>query len=156
MNKEDYLNVLEESFDTQLEVYGEKRSSKLVWVANAIFDFNTYDDALDEEFAIIALEVAQAITKGKTFEYIEDETRYKNYVLMCHIPFFANRLSWGSSIRGAFWDCWVCGENKGDYFSLDSPYLKIDEDFNTIMTFSREEWKMFMEALFEFCEKEAL
>ena len=60
---------------------------------------------------------------------------------MCNMPFFANRLDWGTSIRGAWWnDCTfqTCG--------LWNGYDQMLEQIK----FTSEEWKRFINAVIEF------
>lgn len=78
--------------------------SRLEFLSDAVFDFTTYDGGVSAHFAEKAVEVCAAISDGTTFEYIKDPERYQWYLLMCNMPFFAKRLEWGTSIRGAWWD----------------------------------------------------
>lgn len=52
-------------------------------------------------FARKAVEVCAAINDRQTFDYINDPNDYLWYLLMCNMPFFAERLECGISIRGA-------------------------------------------------------
>ena len=47
-----------------------------------------------------------AIGNSKTFEYQEEEEseNYNWFLIMCNMLFFADKLNWGTSIRGAWWD----------------------------------------------------
>ena len=38
------------------------------------------------------------------FEYIEKEEQYTNYLIMINMPFLQDKLEWGSSVRGAWFD----------------------------------------------------
>lgn len=75
---------------------------KLIFLSVNVFDFTTYDSGIDQEFSRSMLEVIWVILNKKTFEYIEDENRYRNYLIMVNMPFLKDKLEWGTSIRGAW------------------------------------------------------
>ena len=105
-------------------------------------DFTTYESAAAELFAKKAVEVSDAITNGKTFDYIENEEGRIWYLLMCNMPFFADRIDWGTSIRGAWWNhggtvLSSCGLYVGDEQLLDAKL-------------SGDEWREFMRAVVAF------
>jgi len=132
--------LLEHSFQSERDQDGEM--SRLTFLADYIFDFTTYDDQMSEFFARKAIEVCAAITEGSTFEYIKDTDNYRWFLLMVNMPFFAKRLDWGTSIRGAWWvheDLTLesCGIWRGDEQVLS-------------VKFSRGEWLCFIRALVAF------
>ena len=139
----DYLKLLEHSYamaagdecppDSRLEFLGEQ-----------IFGFTTYDGEMSAMFAGKAIEVCDAINKGATFDFIKDPERYRWFLLMCNMPFFAGRLNWGTSIRGAWWDT-----NK-----LESCGLYEGEEQLLELHFTREEWAEFAKALVVFVQGE--
>ncbi len=98
----DYLKLLEHSFE--MDRWRDQEMSRLEYLSINIFDFTTYDSAMDELFAKKALEVCIAITDRQTFEYQKDEEGYKWYLIMVNMPFFSGKLEWGTSIRGAWWN----------------------------------------------------
>ena len=59
---------------------------------------------------------------------------------MCNMQFFAGRLNWGGSIRGAWWDT-----NK-----LESCGLYEGEEQVLALHFTRQEWAEFAKALVVF------
>ena len=69
-----------------------------------LFGFCTYDEKLDEILVKRCLDVCDAVTNGATFEYIakSDDDRLW-YTVVLNFPFFAERVEWGTSIRGAWW-----------------------------------------------------
>ena len=99
----DYLKLLEHSYAMAA---GDEcpPESRLEWLGEQVFDFTTYDGAMSALFAEKAIEVCDAITRRETFDYIGSADGYKWFLLMCNMPFFADRLEWGTSIRGAWWD----------------------------------------------------
>ena len=98
----DYLQLLTHSHAIQ-NTYLPKQT-KHTYILSQIMGVYTYDDSLDTFLANKATEVALAITERTTFTYIKDETNYIWYITMLHWPFFAERIEWGTSIRGAWWD----------------------------------------------------
>jgi hypothetical protein len=142
--KRNWTEILENSY--QKEVLFGDTSGPLVYLGDFIFDFTTYDDEMTTLFAQKALEVCEAVTDGKTFEYIEDPERYQWYLLMCNMPFFNTRLEWGGSIRGAWWDY-----NKITYSScgLWDGDVQMDQD----LEFEKAEWEDFIRAVCDFARK---
>lgn len=98
-----YLKLLVDSYEESrlMECPPESRTE---FLAVYLFDFTTYDSGMDELLGEKAVEVFRVISERKTFEYIADQEQYRWYIIMCNMPFFAARLEWGSSIRGAWWD----------------------------------------------------
>lgn len=138
----DYLKLLERSWIAEQNSRGED-ISRLEYLSREIFDFTTYDSAMDELFAEKACSVCCSITSGKTFDFISDAENYQWFLVMCNMPFFSGRLNWGTSIRGAWWE--VCETE------IRSCGL-VDEIGNQILSlkFSCEEWNKFIEAIVEF------
>ncbi len=139
----DYLKLLKHSYamaaldecppETRMEFLGEH-----------VFNFTTYDGEMSELFAGKAIEVCEAINNGVTFDYIKDPENYRWFLLMCNMPFFAERLEWGTSIRGAWWyptKLESCGLYEGGCQLL---YLD----------FTRESWSEFVKALVVFAHSE--
>jgi hypothetical protein len=143
----DYAKLLEESFD-EVRSYDECMETRLEFLSQKVFGFITYDGGMDALFAAKAAEVCEAINTGTTFAYIEDPERYRWYLLMCNMPFFAGRLNWGTSIRGAWWDA-PHGE---PHMTLDSCGLWIDGEQATQLRFSDAEWTAFIDAVVKFAK----
>jgi len=132
-----YTNLLDESYQRRRGL----DTSKKEFLSEEIFNFTTYDGFVSEILATKALEVCKAINRRTTFEYIKDEANYVSYILMCNTPFFSERIEWGCSIRGAWWDHDITLESCGLYEN-DEQLLKVD--------FTKEEWEQFIEALLKF------
>lgn len=147
----DYLRALQEGFATWRDINpGGAPETRLGYVGEYIFDFTTYDDTMTEEFARKALDVCRAISDGTTGDYIQDPDNYRWYLLMCNMPFFAGRLNWGTSIRGAWWD--VSTPNCAD---LETSGLWLDGvQLQQPLKFSTDQWREFIAALLEFCGAE--
>ena len=141
----DYLALLEHSFEVDRQRRDCAPESRLAYLSNHIFDFTTYDSGMDELFGAKAVEVCAAINDRKTFDYIEDPENHRWYLLMCNMPFFADRLEWGTSIRGAWWS-----GQPGEQIELDSCGLWIGEEQCTELKFSDDEWKSFIAAVVKF------
>lgn len=122
---ETYTFLLDTMYKFAIETDCVAPESKLEFVGNHIFDFTTYDSDLDAKFAGRMLEVVEAIANRTTFEYHgQGQEKYENYILMCNMPFLANKIEWGTSIRGAWFDAAP--------FSID---LNIPSEITDINTF---------------------
>lgn len=143
MSVSDWVNILDESWRHEREVYREGDMSRLEYIGESIFDFTTYDSGITEKFAAAALAVCEAINEEKTFEFIKDEEDYLTYLLMVNMPFFKDRLEWGCSIRGAWWN---------EKQELITCGITVNGEQVTEWSFSRHEWEEFIRALIEFSE----
>jgi hypothetical protein len=138
----DFIGILNHSFE--MERYLEcGTESRLVYLSDHIFDFTTYDSEMSEMFSAKAVEVCDAINNARTFDYIANAENYKWFLVMCNMPFFAQRLNWGTSIRGAWWDhrehrLSSCGIWNGDEQEMELKFRDVDE------------WKRFIAAIVAF------
>lgn len=73
-----------------------------------IFDITTYDSGLDAFFVRKFIDASDAILNKTTFDYIKTEDNYRWFIAVCNMPFIADRIDWGTSIRG----CWFDGDGK--------------------------------------------
>lgn len=138
----DYLQLLENSYK-QTAYFLDHPMSRLAYVGGHIFDFTTYDDEIDELFAQKLIGVCKAISDKETFQYQETEEDYRWYLIMCNMPFLQNKLEWGTSIRGAWWD--LHGEKK---FELSSCGLfEGEEQILEPLEFNETQWVEFIKAL---------
>jgi len=147
MNKHDYLKMLEDGHAETDSFQGGDRTSRLEYLSDQIFNFTTYESEMGELFASKAVEVCAAISDKKTFDFIGvgDENRMW-YLLMCNMPFFADRLEWGTSIRGAWW-----GASTGKPITLDTCGLYWQgAQITETMKFTADEWAEFIAAMREF------
>lgn len=112
--------------------------SRLEYLSDYIFNFTTYDGEMAELFARRSLEVRAAISNSTTFDYIKDADQYRWYLVMCNMPFFADKLEWGTSIRGAWW-----GEPPHRKIEFSSCGLFLDgEQLHETMEFTRDQWRV--------------
>ena len=112
-----------------------------------IFDITTYCSGISEIIGKRIIDVCEAITDGKTFEYIggseEDEVWY---IVVCNFPFIYPKLNWGGSIRGAWWD-------HTDEFKFSTCYMVVDGEQQLDWCLSRDEWFCFIRAIIEFARE---
>jgi hypothetical protein len=148
MTDDELRELLEHSFNLTRGFGGDREMSRMEFLADHIFDFTTYDTDMGELFARKAVEVCAAINESKTFDYIKDADNYRWFLLMVNMPFFAGRLEWGTSVRGAWWDH---GAQK-----LESCGLWRDGQQVLSMEFPRSEWMRFIAALVGFAAAAAL
>jgi len=142
----DYKAMLEHSFAVEQDISECPPQSRLAYLAQHIFDFVTYDGEMDERFAMKAVEVCAAITNGTTFDYIAAKDDYEWFLLMCNMPFFAERIEWGTSIRGAWWGA----PRLGEQIKLESCGLWAGDEQVTTLRFSDDDWRRFVLAVIEF------
>lgn len=142
----DYQQLLTDSYLAS-ETVASEPVSRLEFLANAVFEFTTYDREMSETLARKALEVCGALNRDTTQEYIADVPDYLWYIIMCNMPFFAHRIDWGTSIRGAWWDTGNSG------FELQSCGLWMDvKQLCDAIKFTRDEWILFIDAITEFAK----
>ena len=98
--KTHFLNLLNNSYDICKEL--ERVNDKYNFISIFVFRFETYDTDVDKLFVDKAIEVCLSVANGTTFEYQKDKENYKWYLIMVNMPFFRDKIEWGTSIRGAF------------------------------------------------------
>lgn len=122
-----FLEELNEHYSNHTEI------SRIEFLGEYIFDFDTYDSAVCEKFATEMLDTIRAIATGKTSEYQADN--YLTYLTMVNMPFLKDKLEWGMYIQGA----WFCLDNP---CTVKNTYIVIQE--------GREDIRAFIEALLQF------
>jgi hypothetical protein len=140
----DYLKLLENSYEQVLS-HGDE-ITKFEFLSCHVFDFTTYDGEMDELFFKKAIEVCLAITKQQTFDYQSDSDNYIWYLIMCNMPFFDDKLEWGTSIRGAWWDL----HGEAEFEISTCGFYEGDEQILTPIKFNRAQWESFVFAMAEF------
>ncbi len=146
----DYLELLEHSYEVERTDGECPPESRLEYLGEQIFDITTYDSEMSALFARKAVEVCFAINNRLTFDFIKEPNNYRWFLLMCNIPFFADRLGWGTSIRGAWWSA-----GPGNQIEFQSCGLWIgNNQCADGMKFSAEEWGKFISAVVEFASDE--
>ena len=144
----DYLKLLKESYKETAENRDDPTLEKFEFLAYDIFGFTTYENIVSSMLAQKALEVCKAISDKKTFDYIASEEGNLWYLVMVNMPFFENRLEWGTSIRGAWWDLW--GDKE---FTIESFGLFSDGEQILELKLNEGEWPKFIEAMIRFTEE---
>lgn len=147
----DYLALLAHSYDVASQPLGGciTPENRLEYLSMHVFEFTTYDGDMDTFFARRAVETCKAITTRTIGDYIAAEESYRWFLAMCNMSFFEGRLDWGSSIRGAWWD-----HDATRYRLGGCGFYQDGEPILDVLTFSREEWVAFIEAVIEFAEPE--
>lgn len=136
-----YSQILDEAY-AESKGYECSPSTKMEFVGDTIFDFVTYSGEMDKLFASRMIEVIECILSGNQFEYqaISDEN-YVNYITMVNMPFLIDKLDWGTSIRGAWFD---------EYCVDKSPY-----EIGTIgIIVPKNEIKIFLTDLIKWCNND--
>lgn len=138
-----YTELLRHSYEVERS-HGEcGPKSRLEYLADYIFGFTTYDSGMSKLLAGKALEVCAAICNKQTFAYIENADNYQWYIIMCNMPFFAGRLDWGTSIRGAWWSLDDTSfESTGLWNGATQIYRE--------MIFTHDQWDEFVRDVIEF------
>lgn len=151
MNKADYFCMLCDGHAALLKLNpGGAPKSRKAFLAEYVFGFVTYDDLASDFFAAKALEVCAAISANSVNEYVADPDNKLWFLAMCNMPFFSERLNWGISIFGAWWD--LCMPSKTQ---LESDGLWRDgQQITEPLKFSTDEWKVFIEAIIAFAWNE--
>jgi len=132
----EYLDLLEYSF-SQTEKY-----NRFSYLSNYIFDFTTYSTVMDKQLVIMALATCTTISERTNFDYIKKNEL--SYILMCNMPFIADKIEWGTSIRGAWWD--------SNSYILRS--CGIWNDGKQVFNKTIENWDDFIKAMVLFIRKE--
>lgn len=146
MTKQHWLQLLERSFRITQEISECAPESRLEYLSDYIFSFTTYDSKMSKLFAHRAVEVCSMISSRLTFDYIANEENYRWFLLMCNMPFFAERIDWGTSIRGSWWTHGPIELNSDCLFDMDG------EQITTPLKFNNAEWQVFVSAMIEFAE----
>lgn len=121
----------------------ECAETKEEWAAGKVFGLCTYDAALDKLFVDKIIEVCKVILDHKTYEYIEEsDDNYANYILVCQLLRNKHWISWGTSIRGAWFDKCADSEPIIDDWGSELTYYE---------PFSEDNLRVFI----EFMEKRA-
>ena len=128
-----FIKILDENYKKQAEM-GIELDTKMEYLGRVIFDFTTYDGAIDVLFAERMIPVLKCILNRTTFEYQKDEKQNVNYLTMVNMPFLVDKLDWGGSIRGAWFDNW-------QEYEIDCGRIEI----------KKQELEIFITDLIEWC-----
>lgn len=150
----DYLGLLEHSFTRQKEDEDSTADSRLEYLSNHIFNFTTYDAKMDALFATKAIQVCEAINNRTTLEFIKDKDNYTWFLAMINMPFFLNKISWGTSVRGAFWQAPLSKLPGGNRYSIECDGIWLGDDQQMEFKVDRDDWQNFVEAMVLFAKPE--
>lgn len=103
MSEENPYKLLDAEYE-QWRTYTGCSTDKAVFLSDVVFEFTTYDDDISREWVVDMIAVIECICQKKTFEFIENPLQYRKYLMMVNMPFLADKLEWGGSIRGAWID----------------------------------------------------
>lgn len=98
-----FIEILDKNFSEQSDM-GIELKCKMEYLGSVVFDFTTYDSEIYVLFAEHMIPVVKCILERNTFEYQESAIQYVNYLSMVNVPFLHDKLEWGTSIRGAWFD----------------------------------------------------
>ena len=117
-----FTKLIDDNYKQCIE-FGEGYDSKTEYAGCIIFDFTTYSGEMDVLFANKMIEVLKCILNRTTFDYIKDEKQYINYLTMINMPFLIDKIEWGTSIRGAWFD--IYKEYEIDNIKIEEKDLEI-------------------------------
>ena len=146
-----YLELLQHSYKQVKSFQNNKLMGKLEYLSDYIFDFTTYENIISSMMAKKCVEVCKAISDKKTFEYIESEEGNLWYLIIVNMPFLSGKLTWGTSIRGAWWDLYG-----SDTFTINScGFFEGDEQIEEIK-FNEQQWSEFINAMIQFTRDDSV
>lgn len=133
----DYKKMLKTTMESSSQLTGFPKYSKLSYIGSIIFDFTTYDQDMDELFAKNMLDVIECILEGTTCDYIErSNANYINYLTMVNMPFLKPMITWGTSIRTAWFEKHEVGWFDIGYDTVDRAEIK--ECMKALIEWSKE------------------
>ena len=91
-----------------------------------------------------------ALLNRETFAYILDERAYMWFIIMCNMDFFSERIEWGTSIRGAWWDIY----GKKEFEIKSCGLYEGEEQILEPLKFNKDQWGLFIKAMQEFVKCE--
>lgn len=142
----DYLKLLEESYN-EVKESDESLENRLEYLCDYIFEITTYDGIMSALFARKALQVCEAITTKTTLDYIENKENYKWFLIMCNMPFFSNKIEWGTSIRGCWWHSY-------EGIKLITTGIFINGAQECELFFNEAQWDEFVHAMITFAKED--
>lgn len=78
--------------------------SKVEFLGQSVFGFTTDDGEIDLLFSQKMIDVINVILNNTNYQYIKSRKNYLNYLTMVNMPFLQDKLDYGTSIRGAWFD----------------------------------------------------
>lgn len=103
------------------------------FIEDDVFEFITYDSgegSAQRHLCVTMIDVIKSIINRTTFEYQEkSDENYINFITMVNMPFLKNKLSWGSSIRGCWFDCHEHDNNNFIFFRGEDSLIVSEKNF---------------------------
>ena len=98
-----YKDILERDYLLK-KSYHEHDYTVEDYLSEYVLNYTTYDSELDNQLVFRSCVVIDAILRGETFKLIEDKSQdwYLWYIVIVNMPFFVDKLEWGTSVRGAW------------------------------------------------------
>ncbi len=119
------------------------KDQRLIFLSDHIFNYDTYDGDRAIFFAEKTIFIIYAILHKKTFDLIQQsKENYYWYLAICNMPFLANNIEWGTSIRGAWFNHSITIKSCGLYhddeqiIDLDLEYEHVDQFFGALINFA--------------------
>lgn len=136
----DYKAILGSLYESTIDFDQWPLYDELAFIGDHVFGFTTYDDYISRELAYQMVNTIKSILNKETFEYIKDSDNYMSYITMCNMPFLREKIDWGTSVRGAWFDTYakkvfLVGET-------EVPYKEMPEFFKQMI-----EWLVELEAI---------
>lgn len=103
-----------------------------------LFGFTTYDSSIDKLLSENMIEVLECILQKKTFDYLDKSPEnYLNYLNMVNMPFLKEKLEWGTSIRGAWFDEYRKG-NIENGVNIEAPMSEINSFIESVIVWAKK------------------
>lgn len=142
----DFVGMFEESLvEMKSRVSEPEYYTAINLIGEGVFDFTTYESEVLKKLTLDALQVCWVISTKTNFDFIANDSGNLKYLTMVNMPFFANRLEWGTSIRGAWWD--------HGWQELETNELIFQEKQLQKLRFQPLAWEKFLHAASEFFTK---
>lgn len=100
--KEQWLEWLQKIHAVMEEITDDPERGRYETVAS-LFGIVTYDSGMDEALVRIMMPTLIAIGEGTTSKQTYNPQNHLNFCITVNMPLLKQRLSWGTSIRGAWY-----------------------------------------------------
>lgn len=101
--KEQWLEWLQKIHAVMEEITNDPERSRYETVAG-MFGITTYDSGMDEALVRIMMPTLLAIGNKTSYSLVPDPQKYLHFCITVNMPLLKMRLSWGTSIRGAWYN----------------------------------------------------
>lgn len=101
--KEQWLEWLEKMHAEMIQITDDQERGRYETVASML-GICTYDGGMDEVLVKIIMPTLLAIGDKSTYTLIADPQRHLHFCIAVNMPVLQRRLSWGTSIRAAWYE----------------------------------------------------